>query len=87
MKNLYKLEVDDCATLSMKSELVQSQDIGELWHRQMGHLHHGALKIMQHISTGLPKGNLSKLTHAKVVPWECTQSLPFMIETIEQRLS
>eukprot|EP00253_Pinus_taeda_P021662 PITA_21662 len=47
VKNLYKLEVDDCATLSMKEELVQSQDIGELWHRQLGHLHHGALKIMQ----------------------------------------
>ena len=33
VKNLYKLEVDDCATLSMNAELVQSQDIGELWHR------------------------------------------------------
>lgn len=30
VKNLYKLEVDDCATLSSKAELVQSQDIGEL---------------------------------------------------------
>ena len=47
VKNLYKLEVDDCATLSMKAELVQSQDIGELWHRRLGHLHHGDLKIMQ----------------------------------------
>jgi len=46
VKNLYKLEVDDCATLSSKEELVQSQDIGELWHRGLGHLHHGALKIM-----------------------------------------
>ncbi len=46
VKNLYKLEVDDCATLSTKAELVQSQDIGELWHRRLGHLHHGALKIM-----------------------------------------
>ena len=33
VKNLYKLEVDDCATLSTKAQLVQSQDIGELWHR------------------------------------------------------
>ena len=47
LKNLYKLEVDDCAALSTKAELVQSQDIGELWHKQLGHLHHGALKIMQ----------------------------------------
>ena len=61
MKNLYKLEVDDCASLSTKAELVQSQDIGELWHRQLGHLHHGALKIMQQISTGLPKGKIEKV--------------------------
>ena len=33
VKNLYKLEVDDCVALSTKAELVQSQDIGELWHR------------------------------------------------------
>ena len=33
VKNLYKLEVDDCATLSTKEELVQIQDIGELWHK------------------------------------------------------
>ena len=46
VKNLYKLEVDDCAALSTKVELVQSQEIGELWHRWLGHLHHGALKIM-----------------------------------------
>eukprot|EP00253_Pinus_taeda_P004315 PITA_04315 len=30
VKNIYKLEVDDCATLCLKEELVQSQDIGEL---------------------------------------------------------
>eukprot|EP00253_Pinus_taeda_P021301 PITA_21301 len=47
VKNLYKLEVDDCVALSSKAELVQSQDISELWHKQLGHLHHGALKIMQ----------------------------------------
>ncbi len=65
MKNLYKLEVDDCAALSLKVELVQSQDLGELWHRQLGHLHHGALKIMQHISTGLPKGKLEQVDTCK----------------------
>jgi len=46
VKSLYKLEASDCAALSMKEELVQSQDIGKLWHRQLGHLHHRALKIM-----------------------------------------
>eukprot|EP00253_Pinus_taeda_P017345 PITA_17345 len=34
IKNLYKLEVDDYVTLSSKVELVQSQDVGELWHRR-----------------------------------------------------
>jgi hypothetical protein len=65
VKNLYKLEVDDCAALSTKAELVQSQDIGELWHRRLGHLHHGALKIMQQISTGLPKGKLEQVDTCK----------------------
>lgn len=65
VKNLYKLEVDDCASLSMKAELVQSQDIGELWHRRLGHLHHRALKIMQQISTRLPKGKLEQVDTCK----------------------
>ena len=47
VKTLYKLEVDYYATLSSKEELVQSQDIGELWHRWLSHLHHEALKILQ----------------------------------------
>ena len=46
VKNLYKLEVDDYAALSLKEEMVQSQDISELWHRRLGHLHHGVLKRM-----------------------------------------
>eukprot|EP00253_Pinus_taeda_P014889 PITA_14889 len=45
VKNLYKLDVYECASLSMKAELMQSQDIGELWHMWLGHLHDGALKI------------------------------------------
>ena len=65
MKNLYKLEVDDCETLNTKAELVQSQDIGEFWHRRLGHLHHGALKVMQQISIGLPKGKLEKFDKYK----------------------
>eukprot|EP00253_Pinus_taeda_P033062 PITA_33062 len=65
VKNLYKLEVDDCVALSSKAELVQSKDVGELWHRILGHLHHGALKIMQMISTGLPKGKMEKMDTCK----------------------
>ena len=65
VKNLYKLEVDDCAKLSTKVELVQSQDISKLWHMQLGHFHHGALKIMQQISTRLPKGKLEQVDTCK----------------------
>jgi len=49
VKNLYKLEVEECAALSTKEERVKSRDVGELWHRRLGHLHHGALKILQEI--------------------------------------
>ena len=65
VNNLYKLEVDDYATLSSKAEMVQSQDVCELWHKIPGHLHQGALKIMQQISTGLPKGTLEQTTTCK----------------------
>jgi hypothetical protein len=46
VKNLYKLEVDGCDAMMGKVEKVVSRDEGELWHRRLGHLHHGALKIM-----------------------------------------
>ena len=60
VKNLYKLEVDGCAAMVGKAEEVVSRDEGELWHKRLGHLHHGALKILQQISTGLPKGTLAQ---------------------------
>jgi hypothetical protein len=44
---------------------VVSRDEGKLWHRRLGHLHHGALKIMQQISIGLPRGTLAQLDHCK----------------------
>ena len=31
-----------------------SRDLCEIWHRRMGHLHHGALRILRDITTGLP---------------------------------
>jgi len=46
-KNLYKLDVEDCAALSTKAKKMQSRDLGELWHIRLGHLHHGPLEIMQ----------------------------------------
>eukprot|EP00253_Pinus_taeda_P009669 PITA_09669 len=60
VKNLYKLEVDDCATLSSKVEVVQSQYVCELCHIRLGHFHHGALKIMEQIPTELPKEKLEQ---------------------------
>ena len=54
VKNLYGLQVERCAALNSKAGGKQSRDIGKLWHRCMGHLHHGVLKILQQIATGLP---------------------------------
>ena len=55
------LEVDGCGAMIGKEKIVVSQDEGKLWHRRLGHIHHGALKIMQQISTGLPMGTLAQL--------------------------
>jgi hypothetical protein len=44
---------------------VVSRDEGKLWHRRLGHLHHGALKIMQQIYTRLPMGTLAQLDQCK----------------------
>ena len=57
VKNLYKLKVETDATLSIKAGCA---NVGELWHRRMGHLRHGALKILQQIATGFPAGGLDK---------------------------
>lgn len=46
VQNLYKIEVEDCVSLSSKVEKMLSRDIDELWHRRLGYLHHGALKIL-----------------------------------------
>ena len=47
VKNLYKLDVDGCTTLSSKAGKVVSRHTGELWHSILGHLHHISLRIMQ----------------------------------------
>ena len=65
IKNLYKLEVDGCATMVGKTEEVVSRDEGELWHKRLGHLHHGALKILEQVSTRLPKGTLAQSDQCK----------------------
>ena len=61
--------------MNKKAERVQSQDANELWHRRLGHLHHGALKILQHISTSLPKGMLEQVDTCKgCTLGKCTKS-------------
>ena len=59
VRNLYQLHVDGCVAMASKAEGLVSRDDGELWHRRLSHLHHGALKILQQITTGLPKGTLA----------------------------
>jgi len=46
VKNIYQLQVDGCAVMAGKVEGVVSRDEGELWHRRLGHLRHGTLKIL-----------------------------------------
>jgi len=46
VRNLYWLHVDGCAAMACKAEGLVSRDDGELWHRRLSHLHHGALKIL-----------------------------------------
>ena len=65
VKNIYKFEVDGCAAMMGKAEKVVSRDEGELWHNLLGHFHHGALKVMHQISTGLPMGTLAQLDKSK----------------------
>eukprot|EP00253_Pinus_taeda_P006682 PITA_06682 len=65
VKNLYQLHVDDCSTMACKAKGVVSRDDGELWHQRLGHLHHDALKILQQISIGLPKGTLAQSDQCK----------------------
>ena len=42
-----------------------SWDEGELWHRRLGHLRHGALKVIQQISIGIIMGTLAQLDQCK----------------------
>eukprot|EP00253_Pinus_taeda_P030525 PITA_30525 len=65
VRNLYQLHVDGCVAMVGKAEGLVSRDDGELWHRKLGHLHHGALKILQQITTRLPKGTLAQSDQCK----------------------
>ena len=66
VQNMYKIDiVEDFSALSSKAEKMLSRDVNELWHRRLGHLYHGALKILQQISTSLPKGTLEQVDTCK----------------------
>ena len=55
VKNLYKMY--GFTSMMAKADQVVSRDEGELWHRSLGHIHHGALKVMQYIYIGLTTGS------------------------------
>jgi hypothetical protein len=59
------LEVDGYSAMIGKAKKVVSRDEGELWHRRLGHLHHGALNIMQQISIGILRGTLAQSDQCK----------------------
>ena len=48
-----------------KVEEVVSWDEGELWHRRLGHLHHGTLNILQQISTRISEGIVAQSYQCK----------------------
>ena len=65
VNNIYKLEVDGYTAMMGKAEKVVSWEEGELWHKRLGHIYYGALKVMQKIYTRLPMVTLSQLDQCK----------------------
>jgi hypothetical protein len=51
-EKLYKLMFQPASALL---HTTSSNDLCELWHRRMAHLHHGALRILREIVTGVPE--------------------------------
>ena len=49
--HLYRLQFD---TRKELMSITNPRDIGELWHRRMGHIHHGALKLLHLTMIGAP---------------------------------
>ena len=48
---LYRLQLESpMALIGSNGE----KDLNELWHRRMGHLHHGALRILRSTVIGVP---------------------------------
>jgi hypothetical protein len=51
-EKLYKLMFQQAKALMHSTN---TSDLCELWHRRMTHLHHGALRILREIVTGVPE--------------------------------
>ena len=49
---LYMMQFDTPKELMSSSN---HRDLGELWHRRMGHIHHGALRLLREIVIGVPE--------------------------------
>ena len=50
--HLYMFQFDTPKAIMSRSN---PRDLGELWHRRMGHIHHGALKLLHETMIGVPK--------------------------------
>jgi len=50
---LYKLQLESPVAL-ISSNVDGEKELNELWHRRMGHLHHGALRMLKETVTGVP---------------------------------
>jgi len=50
----YKLQLDFPMAL-IGSDNSSGKELNELWHKRMGHLHHGALKMLKETVTGVPE--------------------------------
>ena len=51
-QQLYKLQLDSPMALVGSAD---EMDLNELWHRRMGHFHHGALRTLQKTIIGVPE--------------------------------
>jgi hypothetical protein len=51
-ENLYKFMFQPASALFHSTNI---NDLCELWHRRMNHLHHGAMRILREIVTGVPE--------------------------------
>ena len=54
---LYKLQLESPVALIDSTD---DRDPNELWHRRMGHLHHGALRILKNTVIGAPELSTKK---------------------------